>query len=91
MTDSLVTKDEPFNPHGNRTADGVLITEGLRVYTNDMDRGHVVGKAHDGDYGRVDDWWWYVVVDIDWRGNPVTKRMSMNGERMATRFEGRPA
>jgi hypothetical protein len=30
-----------FNPHGNVTADGVLITEGLRVWTNEMKRGIV--------------------------------------------------
>jgi hypothetical protein len=30
-----------FNPHGSVTADGVLIVPGLRVFTNNLDRGTV--------------------------------------------------
>jgi hypothetical protein len=32
-----------FNPHQSKTADGVLIVEGLVVYTNEMAVGKVVG------------------------------------------------
>ena len=31
-----------FNPHGNKTADGVLITVGMRVFDNSLDIGTVV-------------------------------------------------
>lgn len=35
-----------FNPHGNVTADGVLITEGLEVFTNELEVGKVVEDPH---------------------------------------------
>lgn len=75
-----------FNPHGNKTADGVLITEGLRVFTNEMDRGVVTGKKDGGDYGRENDWWWTVKIDTDYKGNSVEKISTMNGERLSTTF-----
>lgn len=33
-----------FNIHKNVTADGVVITEGLRVYSNELETGVVVGR-----------------------------------------------
>jgi hypothetical protein len=60
----------------DRTADGVPVTVGLRVWTNDLDRGTVIGPAnHPNPYESV----WY---DVDTgRGRPVLQ----DGSRMATR------
>lgn len=39
-----------FNPHHNVTADGVLITEGLRVFTNELNVGVIVSDDTNGEY-----------------------------------------
>lgn len=115
-----------FNPHNNVTADGVVITEGLRVFTNNLDVGEVIsdststccleptddpelldhrrtscpkGQQRIGNTYFTDhqatteyphtacrhDHWFDVMLDND--GGTVM----MNGERMATVFEGRRA
>lgn len=79
------------------TADGVPITPGLRVWTNNLDRGVVVLPAEGRyrpdleihpdaapEHRRV--WWFYVQID----GEPGINVMQ-DGSRVATRFEGRPA
>jgi len=82
--------DRPFNPHGNRTSDGVLITPGLRVMDNNLDVGTVTLDEHDGDYGRETDHWYRVELDYipgapDYSGNRHGGYRLMNGERLATR------
>jgi hypothetical protein len=85
-----------FNPHGNRTADGVLITVGLVVWTNEMEVGIVRSDDDASAYGcclgshgdadpcpkscRHDHWF---TVDTR-RGSK-----SFNGELLAIRFEGK--
>lgn len=62
-----------------RTADGVEIVEGLVVFTNEMRTG-VVRAGH-----RSYEEGWFDVEYADGR------RVMMNGDRVATRFEGRDA
>jgi hypothetical protein len=39
-----------FNPHGNVTANGVLITEGLMVITNEMEAGRILVDESSGEH-----------------------------------------
>lgn len=77
--------ERAFNPHGNRTADGVLVTVGLEVYTNNLDRGVVTHDSYDGDYGRTGDHWYTVKLHTSYTGEPKTGATQMNGERMCVR------
>jgi len=83
--------DPEFNPHRNRTDDGVLIVEGLRVWTNNLDRGVIVAKAWDGDHPYPWQWWWRVWLDTDYNDKPIDRVVQMNGTRMSTKFKGEPA
>lgn len=67
----------------DRTANGVPVTVGLRVWTNDLERGTVVGPApYPNPYESV----WYDVLTE--RG-----RVMQDGQRMTTRhpMDGTPA
>lgn len=77
-----------------RTADGKPIEHGLRVFTNNLDRGTIDlsraswSNARDG----LKSLWFDVVLDHDYKGNPVDgRRESQNAERVATRFKGQDA
>lgn len=101
-----------FNPHRNVTADGVVITVGLRVFTNNLDAGVVTedtyadrcgcGTNHARAQVLLNGGWftdhragddcprcrhnhWFTVT-LDTGGSAL-----MDGERMATVFEGRRA
>lgn len=85
MTDN----ERPFNPHGNLTADGVLIVPGLRVLDNNYDVGTVTLDEHDGDHGRANEHWYRVELDYipgapDYSGNRHGGYRVMNGERLST-------
>lgn len=75
-----------------RTANGVTITHGLRVFTNDMETGTVDLEYEDAEpetnqnNGHVE-WWFYVNRD-NGRGHKL-----MSESRVATRhpFTGEPA
>ena len=78
------------------TANGVQIVDGLRVFTNNLDRGTVdlssaqwewyegEGKHH---------LWFDVNVETTWKGQtaPEGYRVSQSDDRVATRFEGQNA
>jgi hypothetical protein len=111
MTRSDTVSGATFNPHGNVTADGVLIVERLRVFTNNLDTGYVSADrdadrccGHSLAHGqmRVNGGWftdhragdacplcrhnhWFTVT-LDKGG-----AASMDGERLATTFNGRKA
>lgn len=109
--------ENTFNVHSNRTADGVLIIPGLRVWTNEMVQGVVISDDHapregvccgnpehqngqvfirdmrgwftdhsatceDGKYCTHNHWFTVETAN-------GTK--SFDGERLATKFEGREA
>jgi hypothetical protein len=79
------------------TADGVPIREGLRVFTNNLDRGVIhVTESHVRHWEsmqkyRSEDLWFEVILDHDYKGNPTTGSTLQNGERVATRFDGKDA
>lgn len=74
-----------------RTANGIEITQGLRVFTNNLDRGTV-------DLSRADwEWhgpegtyhlWFDVVLDTSYKGEPKTGREMQSDDRVTTRFKG---
>lgn len=69
------------------TFGGVPIVNGLRVFTNNLDRGVVanVGKQkHDPE-------WFDVILDMDYRGRPITGVTMQNAERVSTTFDGKKA
>jgi len=78
-----------------RTADGVEIVEGLRVYTNDLERGVIrLDRAEWEWYGSEGKYhlWFEVEVDHNYKGEPVNgERVLQSDDRVATRFEGVPA
>lgn len=75
----------------HRIVSGEVPVVGLRVFTNNLDRG-VITKVEDrGDCGWYCDAWHEVTLDADYKGNPITGRTIMNCERLATHFEGERA
>lgn len=68
------------------TADGVEITHGLRVITNNLDHGTV-----DLERSVYTEGWFDVVLDTEYNGLPTTGRTMQNGERVTTRFQGKNA
>lgn len=68
-----------------KTADGVEIVEGLVVFTNEMQ----VGVVRLGRHRASDDGWFDVEYAPDADG--YSRRVMQNGDRVATRFEGRSA
>ena len=77
------------------TTDGVQIVQGLRVFTNNLDRGTI--NLERGSYewhGPEDRWqlWFEVVLDHDYKGNAVTGQSELQSDcRVTTRFDGRDA
>jgi hypothetical protein len=77
-----------------RTADGHPIVEGMRVFTNNLDRGTV-------DLSRAE-WHWYatenryhlwfdVKCDTSYKGEPMTGGYQQSDDRVARRFNGKDA
>lgn len=69
-----------FNPHGNKTTDGVLIVEGLKVRDYDWETGTIVKDDTspymcENDYCGEDHWF---LVERDGDRSPK----SFNGSRM---------
>lgn len=72
----------------DRTADGVLITEGLRVWTNDLERGHIslAEAGYETNQNTGDKTlWFHVIRRLGDRG------VLQSSDRVATRFQGKPA
>ncbi|WP_396909974.1 hypothetical protein [Mycolicibacterium sp.] len=87
---------KPYDPEGTPayTADRQRITQGLRVFTNNLDRGTVdLTDARWEWHGPENRYhlWFYVDVDTNYKGEPVTQRYSQADDRVATRFEGKAA
>jgi len=69
------------------TTDGVEIVQGLRVFTNNLDRGTV-------DLSNLRPWnpdWFDVILDTDYKGNPTTGSTMQDASRVATRYRGEKA
>lgn len=78
MTNEMSTVEK--QGQAGKTADGVQIADGLVVWTNEM----AVGRVDLGRMRTFSDGWFDVVYADG-------KRVLMNGERVATRFQGRSA
>ena len=83
-----------FQGESVKTANGVVITDGLRVFTNNLDRGKVdLSNAH-FEWNGVENryvLWFYVDVDTKYDGTPLSTRYSQSDDRVATRFGGKAA
>ncbi|KRD08593.1 hypothetical protein ASE48_08495 [Mycobacterium sp. Root265] len=87
-----------FNPEADRvlTADGVRITQGMRVWTNNLDHGTVdLSRAEyewHGPEGRYV-LWFDVNVDTTYKGAAVSQRDYLSHDRVAVNhpFTGRKA
>ena len=77
------------------TTDGKKLVQGLRVFTNNLDRGTVdLSRATYDRHEPEDRWqlWFDVVLDHDYKGNPVDGRRELQSDcRVTTRFDGRDA
>lgn len=76
------------------TADRKPITDGMRVFTNNLDRGvvdlsHAEYEWHGGEERYV--LWFDVLLDTSYKGEPMTGRELQSDDRVATRFEGKDA
>lgn len=83
-----------YNGEAALTADRQPVIQGLRVFTNNLDRGYIdLSRANwdwNGNEGRYV-LWFDVVLDTDYKGNPTTGKELQSDDRVATRFEGRTA
>lgn len=85
---------KPFAGEQVKTADGVVLADGLRVFTNNLDRGAVdLSDAHYEWHAGESRYvlWFDVRVDTTYDGKTVDRRVSQSDDRVATRFEGRAA
>ncbi|AEL17869.1 hypothetical protein TRIXIE_91 [Mycobacterium phage Trixie] len=87
--------DPELHRFAAKTADGKPIGQGMRVFTNNLDRGTVDLSAACFEWHAMENryvLWFDVWVDTDYRGNTVpTKRVQQSDDRVATRFEGKAA
>ena len=81
------------------TADRKPLTHGMRVFTNNLDRG-TVDLGVDGGREATYEWhagerrwvlWFDVVCEVNYKGEPSSERVMQSDDRVATRFEGRDA
>jgi hypothetical protein len=76
------------------TANGVPIVDGLRVFTNNLDRGVVDLSRANYEWNGVENryvLWFDVLVDTTYKGEPTSSRDLQSDDRVATRFEGKDA
>lgn len=79
---------KPYDEKPVKTADGVLIQNGLRVFTNNLDVGtiNLVGAQYEWHAGeRRYVLWFDVNCDTDYKGNACDKRELQSDDRVATR------
>jgi len=77
-----------------KTADGVPITEGMRVFTNNLDAGVIdMSKASYEWHGPENRWvlWFDVTLDTSYKGEPKTGSEMQSHDRVAVRFNGKRA
>lgn len=77
-----------------KTVDGVSITQGLRVFTNNLDRGTVdLSRAEWEWHGPENKYhlWFDVVLDTAYTGLPKSGNVSQSDDRVTTRFQGKAA
>ena len=80
--------------HVARTANDVDIVDGLRVFTNNLDRGTVdLSNATWEWHGpeQVYHLWFDVDLEFDYKGQQATGKLMQSDDRVTTRFDGRAA
>lgn len=85
---------KPYDGQTVKTADGVVIAEGLRVFTNELSTGVITLDGARFEWHSVENryvLWFHVRVDTNYRGEPVEKVLLQSDDRVATRFEGKSA
>lgn len=78
------------------TADRVEIVDGLRVFTNNLDRGVIDLSRADFEWNASENryvLWFDVLLDTRYTGEPMTGRELQSDDRVATRhpFSGKSA
>ncbi|AIS73854.1 hypothetical protein PBI_POWER_91 [Mycobacterium phage Power] len=78
------------------TADRKVIAEGMRVFTNNLDRGTVDLSRAEFEWHAGEDryvLWFDVLVDHDYRGEPMWPRrpQMQSDDRVTTTFQGKAA
>lgn len=76
------------------TADCVVLADGLRVFTNNLDRGVVDLRRAEYEWNSAENryaLWFDVRVDTTYDGKSVDREVQQSDDRVATRFEGRAA
>lgn len=87
---------KPFVPGVDhaRTADRQPIIQGMRVFTNNLDRGTVdLSRAKWEWHGPegVYHLWFDVKVDITYRGKATEQSVQQSDDRVVTKFQGESA
>lgn len=77
----------------HRLVGGQTPEVGLRVFTNNLDRGRIVEVADGATCGPYCEAWHKVEIDIDYKGQPISppRRQIMNCSRLTTTWNGRRA
>lgn len=79
---------EPF------TADRVAITQGMRVFTNNLDRGTVDLTNAAWEWYPSENkhhLWFNVQCDTNYNGEPYTSTVQQSDDRVATTYNGKKA
>ena len=89
-------REKPYDPEGTSayTVDRRRITQDLRVFTNNLDRGTVdLTNASWEWHGPENCYhlWFYVNVDTNYKGEKVCQRYLQSDDRVTTQFEGKAA
>jgi hypothetical protein len=77
-----------------KSADRQVLSQGVRVFTNNLDRGTVDLSDLDYEWHAGEKRWvpWFdVLVDIDYKGNLSADKVLQSDDRVATRYNGRDA
>jgi hypothetical protein len=77
-----------------KSADRKVLSDGTRVFTNNLDRGVVDLSRLDYEWHHGEKRWvpWFdVIVDTNYKGEPHSERVLQSDDRVTTRFEGRSA
>ena len=86
--------EKPYNGETVLTADGKPVVDGLRVFTNNLDRGVVDLSRANYEWHGVENryvLWFDVQLDTSYKGEPKSGRELQSDDRVATRFEGKDA
>lgn len=82
---------KPYNGEIVKTANRVPIVEGLRVYTNNLDKGVITLKDAEFEWNSVEGryvLWFKVILDTKYNGDSIEGWELQSDDRVTTVFEG---